>query len=194
MQRVFVDAIRYGEILRRVVDAAEALVVGSKKDRATNIGPLVSKTEAKRVERWIGEAVAAGAILHTGGRRRGTFVTPAVLTDVPADAALRNEEIFGPVVLLEPFSDLTAAINSANGVDTGLHAGVFTHDIRRAMTIANALTVGAVMINSSPDFRIDAMPFGGFKRSGIGREGIESAVEQLTEPKIVAINTGSALE
>ncbi|WP_190812779.1 aldehyde dehydrogenase family protein [Saccharopolyspora pogona] len=194
VQRVFVDAIRYGGILRRVVDAAEALVVGSKKDPATNIGPLVSETEAKRVERWIGEAVAAGAILHTGGRRRSTFVTPAVLTDVPADAALRNEEVFGPVVLLEPFSDLTAAINSANAVDTGLHAGVFTHDIRRAMTIANALTVGAVMINSSPDFRIDAMPFGGFKRSGIGREGIESAVEQLTEPKIVAINTGFAPE
>jgi acyl-CoA reductase-like NAD-dependent aldehyde dehydrogenase len=92
--------------------------------------------------------------------------------------------------LLEPFSELDAVIASVNAVDTGLQAGVVTRDLDRALAIANTLTVGAVMINSSPDFRIDAMPFGGFKRSGIGREGIEAVIDQLTEPKIVAINTG----
>jgi acyl-CoA reductase-like NAD-dependent aldehyde dehydrogenase len=191
VQRVFVEEALYTDVLERVVRAAEALVVGSKQDPATDIGPLINETEAKRVVRWIEDAVAAGATLHTGGARKGNFVTPAVLTSVPADAPIRTDEVFGPVVLLEPFPDLDEAIQSANAVDTGLQAGVFTRDLDRALAIANALTVGAVMINASPDFRIDAMPFGGFKRSGIGREGIESVIDQLTEPKIVAINTGA---
>jgi acyl-CoA reductase-like NAD-dependent aldehyde dehydrogenase len=192
VQRVLVAAPLYADVVARVSEAAARLVVGSKRDPATEVGPLVSETEATRVTHWIGEAVAGGARLHTGGERRGSFVTPAVLTGVPADARLRAQEAFGPVVLLDPFATPEEAVASANAVDTGLQAGVLTRDIQQAMTIAAALTVGAVLINSSPDFRIDAMPFGGFKRSGIGREGIESAIEELTEPKIVAINTGPA--
>lgn len=187
VQRVFVDAALFDEVLARVVRATEKLVVGSKRDPQTDVGPLVTEAEAARVVQWIDEAVVAGATLHTGGRRTGPFVTPAVLTDVPADARLRKEEVFGPAVLLEPFTEVTAAVRAANSVDTGLQAGVFTRDIHQAMAIAGSLDVGAVLINSSPDFRIDAMPFGGVKRSGIGREGVESTIEALTEPKIVAI-------
>ncbi|MFD1542074.1 aldehyde dehydrogenase family protein [Nonomuraea guangzhouensis] len=190
VQRVFVEADLFPEVLERVVRATAALVVGTKHDPATDVGPLVTEAEAQRVAAWIDEAVAAGATLHTGGARKGSFVTPAVLTDVPGDARIRVDEVFGPAVLLDPFSDLREAIASANAVDTGLQAGVFTHDVDRALAIADALTAGAVLINSSSDFRIDAMPFGGFKRSGIGREGIESVIDQLTEPKIVAINRG----
>ena len=190
VQRVFVDEALYAGVLERVVDATAALVVGTKQDPATDIGPLITEAEAQRVVQWISDAVAAGATLHTGGARKASFVTPAVLTGVLADARIRTDEVFGPVVLLEPFSDPDTAIASANAVNTGLQAGAFTRDLGRALAIADALTVGTVLINSSPDFRIDAMPFGGFKRSGIGREGIESAIEQLTEPKIVAINTG----
>ena len=187
VQRVFVAAACYPEVLARVVRATEKLVVGSKRDPATDVGPLVTEAAAERVAAWIDEALAGGAVLHTGGRRRGPFVTPAVLTDVPSDARLRREEVFGPVVLLDPFDDVSAAVAAANSVDTGLQAGVFTRDIHQALRIADGLAVGAVLINSSPDFRIDAMPFGGVKRSGIGREGVESTIEALTEPKIVAI-------
>ena len=116
-------------------------------------------------------------------------MTPAVLTDVPRDAQIRTNEVFGPVVMIDPFTDLDSVIDSANAVDTGLQAGVFTQDIDVALDLAAKLRVGAVLINSSPDFRIDAMPFGGVKRSGIGREGVWSAVEALTEPKIVAART-----
>lgn len=112
-----------------------------------------------------------------------------MLTDVPHSTRLWREEVFGPVVTLEPFDQLDDALAAANAVDTGLQAGVFTQDLDRALEIAARLRVGAVMINSSSDFRIDAMPFGGFKRSAVGREGIQSGVESLTEPKVVAIRT-----
>ncbi|RBM12673.1 aldehyde dehydrogenase [Streptomyces sp. PT12] len=189
VQRVLVAEPRYAEVVERVSAAAARLVVGSKRDPATDVGPLVSEAEAARVTAWIDEAVGGGAVLHTGGERRGGFVTPAVLTGVPPGARLRTREVFGPVVLLDPFRTLDEAVASANAVDTGLQAGVLTHNLRDAMAVAGALTVGAVLINASPDFRIDAMPFGGFKRSGVGREGIEAAIDELTAPKVVAINT-----
>lgn len=192
VQRVFVAAPLYQDVLDRVVAGAAGLVVGSKRSPLTDVGPLISEEQAIRVAGWIEEAVNAGAVLRAGGQRRGSFVKPAVLTDVPADARIRHQEVFGPVVLLEPFTSIDAALDAANSTDTGLQAGVFTRDIDVAMRVAAHLRVGAVMINSSSDFRIDAMPFGGFKRSGIGREGVWSAIEELTEPKIVAIRTGAA--
>lgn len=187
VQRVFVAAELFGTVLDRVVAGASALRVGSKRDEDTDVGPLISEEEAIRVSDWLGEAVRAGATLHTGGVRTGAFLTPAVLTGVPEDARLRLEEVFGPVVSLEPFERLAEAVASANAVETGLQAGVFTRDIDVALSVAADLRVGAVMINESSDFRVDAMPFGGFKRSGIGREGPELVVRELTEPKIVAV-------
>ncbi|TDE88554.1 aldehyde dehydrogenase family protein [Occultella glacieicola] len=187
VQRAFVADAIFPEVLERVVSGARRVVAGSKRDPHSDIGPLITTAEAVRVQAWVVEAVAGGAVVRTGGTRSGAFVTPTVLTDVPVDARIRREEVFGPIVMLEPFDTLADAIDSANAVDTGLQAGVFTRDIDTALTVARRLRVGAVMINESSDFRIDAMPFGGFKRSGIGREGIAEMIRELTEPKIVAI-------
>lgn len=187
VQRVFVAAAIYSEVVDRVVAQTRALTVGSKQDPSTDVGPLITEDDASRVVASIEAAVAGGAVLLTGGGRRGAFVDPAVLTDVPQGASLRLDEVFGPVVCLEPFDDLEAAVDSANAVDTGLQAGVFTQDISVALRVASRLRVGAVMVNESSDFRIDAMPFGGFKRSGIGREGIANVIGELTETKVVAV-------
>ncbi|WP_043497207.1 aldehyde dehydrogenase family protein [Georgenia sp. SUBG003] len=187
VQRVLVAEGLYEDVLARVVAGAAALVVGGKRDPRTDVGPLISEDAARRVEGAVAEAVALGATLHTGGVRTGSFVTPAVLTDVPASASVRTQEVFGPVVLLDEFSDVASAVASANAVETGLQAGVFTSDVTEALRVASGLRVGAVMINESSDFRIDAMPFGGFKRSGIGREGVAAAIRELTAPKVVAI-------
>ncbi|MFD7161454.1 aldehyde dehydrogenase family protein [Kribbella sp. NPDC059898] len=187
VQRALIARPLYDEIVERVVRQASALRVGAKTDPKTDLGPMITTETAITVTERIATAVAEGAVLHCGGQRQRSYVRPAVLTDVPHDSTLWRDEIFGPVVLLEPWDDLSTAIAAANDIDTGLQAGVFTNDLDRALHIADRLRVGAVLINSSPDFRIDAMPFGGFKSSGIGREGITAAVESYTESKIVAI-------
>ena len=179
----------FAGLVEQVSQRAGALVVGSKQDPATDIGPLVSSAEAARVVSWVEEAVAAGATVHVGGTRTGSFVNPAVLTGVPHSARLWSEEVFGPVVAIEPYDDLDTAVAVVNGVDTGLQAGVFTRDIDLALDVADRLRVGAVLVNSTSDYRIDAMPFGGFKRSGICREGVQSAILAMTEPKVVAIRS-----
>jgi glyceraldehyde-3-phosphate dehydrogenase (NADP+) len=187
VQRALIARPLYDEVLERVVSLASALRVGAKTDPATDLGPMITEQAAVTVADRVAAAVGVGAVLHCGGQRQRSYVRPAVLTGVPHDCDLWREEIFGPVVLLEPWDDLDVAVDAANAVDTGLQAGVFTHDLDRALAIADRLRTGAVLINSSSDYRIDAMPFGGFKSSGIGREGITTAVESFTEPKIVAI-------
>ncbi|HZX03887.1 aldehyde dehydrogenase family protein [Kribbella sp.] len=187
VQRALIAQPLYDDVLERVLALTADLRVGSKLDPLTDVGPMITVDAAVGVEAAVTAAVGEGANLRCGGRRAAAFVTPAVLTDVPHGADLWREEVFGPVVLIEPFADLSAAIDAANEVDTGLQAGVFTRDIECALDAADRLRVGAVLVNSSSDFRIDAMPFGGFKSSGVGREGITTAVESFSEPKIVAI-------
>jgi glyceraldehyde-3-phosphate dehydrogenase (NADP+) len=187
VQRALIATQLYDEVIERVVKLASALRVGTKSDPATDLGPMITEQAALAVTDCVAAAISDGAVLRCGGRRQGSFVTPAVLTDVSHDSGLWRDEIFGPVVLLEPWDDIASAIEAANEVDTGLQAGVFTRDIDQALDVAERLRVGAVLINSSSDFRIDAMPFGGFKTSGIGREGITTAIDSLTEPKVVAI-------
>jgi glyceraldehyde-3-phosphate dehydrogenase (NADP+) len=188
VQRVYVDTARYAELLDRVVETTAGLVVGSKADPRTQVGPMVDETAAQRVESWVEEAVADGATVHTGGKRDGVFYWPTVLTGVAADARVLVEEVFGPVVSIEPFATVDEAVAKVNSADYGLQAGVFTRDLDAAFDVADRLRVGAVMVNDTGDFRIDAMPFGGSKRSGVGREGVPFAVEAMTEPKIVAVN------
>ncbi|WP_432876782.1 aldehyde dehydrogenase family protein [Kribbella sp. CA-245084] len=192
VQRALIAAPLYDEVTARVVELTASLKVGSKWDPATDLGPMITEQAAASVTTVVADAVAAGAVLRCGGGRVAAFVTPAVLTDVPHDSDLWRHEIFGPVVVLEPWEDTTSAVAAANAADTGLQAGVFTRDIDQALDIADRLRVGAVLINSSSDFRIDAMPFGGFKSSGIGREGITSAVESYSEPKVVAVRRSSS--
>ncbi|GAA1707853.1 aldehyde dehydrogenase family protein [Streptomyces yatensis] len=191
VQRVFVASRIADRFVRDVVTATEALRVGSKADPRTDIGPLISEREARRVREWVREAREGGAEVRTGGRQQGAFHWPTVLTGVPADAKVMTEEIFGPVLVIEPFGTLEEAVSRANDTRYGLQTGVFTTALETALDLAERLRVGAVMINDSSDFRIDAMPFGGPKRSGIGREGVRYAVEAMTEPKIIAVRRGA---
>jgi len=190
VQRVYVHISLFEDILDQVTIGTKALTTGPKFDRATDVGPLISADEAKRVEDWVEEAKAAGARIHAGGRRRGTFYEPTVLTDVPSDCRVIREEVFGPVVSLIPFIEIADAIHEANNTAYGLQAGVFTQSVDTALNIADRLDVGAVVINETSDVRIDSMPFGGFKKSGVGREGVRYAVHEMTEPKSTIINLG----
>lgn len=191
VQRVFVAHDRAAELVDLIVSHTEDLVVGSKADPRTDVGPLVDEAAAERVDAWVSDAVDEGATLLIGGKRDGTFYWPTVLTNVPAGARVLTEEIFGPVVSIEPFDDVRTAVAEANRSDYGLQAGVFTRDIDSALAVARNLRVGAVMVNDTGDYRIDAMPFGGGKRSGVGREGVPYAVDAMTEPKIIAIRTSA---
>jgi acyl-CoA reductase-like NAD-dependent aldehyde dehydrogenase len=188
VQRVYIHSSIYNEVLAQVSAHASALSVGEKANPSTDIGPLVTEAEAIRVEEWVEEAVLAGARVHAGGRRCGPYYWPTVLTDVPVKAKVVRDEIFGPVVTLSSFDDIADAICQANNSDYALQAGIFTNSIDQALRIADRLSAGAVVVNETSDVRIDAMPFGGFKRSGIGREGVRYAVEAMTEPKSLIIN------
>ena len=187
VQRVYVHISLFDQVLEKVVAGTRALRVGAKFDRTTDVGPLITEAEARRVEEWVDEAKALGATLHVGGQRRGAFYQPTVLTDVPADALVISEEVFGPVVSIMPFIQIADAIHATNDSDYGLQAGVFTESIELALAIADKLHVGAVVINETSDVRIDSMPFGGFKKSGVGREGVKHAVREMTEPKSTII-------
>ena len=187
VQRVYVHISLFEEVLEKVVAETKALRVGAKFDRNTDIGPLITEAEARRVEEWVEEAKAAGAAVQVGGQRSGAFYLPTVLTDVPAASRVIREEVFGPVVSIMPFIQVADAIHAANDSEYGLQAGVFTESIELALAIADKLHVGAVVINETSDIRIDSMPFGGFKKSGVGREGVKHAVREMTEPKSTII-------
>ena len=187
VQRVIVDRTRYKELSSMVCEYTGALKVGSKGSEHTDMGPMIDETSAIRIEAWVNEAVHQGARILTGGRRNGVFYSPTVLADVPGQSRVLNDEVFGPVVTIIPFDSLEEAVGRANDSQYGLQAGVFSRDLDLALHVADRLSVGAVMINDTGDFRIDAMPFGGAKRSGIGREGVRYTVDSMTEPKIIAI-------
>ena len=188
VQRVFVHESHYERMLALISRDTEKLVVGSKKDPMTDVGPLISEHEARRVESWVDGAVAGGARAVVGGRREGAFYWPTVLVDVPSSAQIYRDEVFGPVVFIEPFSDLDAALEAIDDTEYGLQAGVFTASLTTAMHAVDRLHMGSVLINDTSDFRIDAMPFGGSKRSGVGREGVAEAVREMSEPKNVILN------
>lgn len=188
VQRVFVHESHYERMLSLLARDTERLVVGSKKDPMTDVGPLISEQEARRVESWVDEAVTGGARAVVGGRREGSFYWPTVLADVPSTARIYREEVFGPVVFVEPFADVDAALETIDDTEYGLQAGVFTSSLTTAMHAVDRLHMGSVLINDTSDFRIDAMPFGGSKRSGVGREGVAEAVREMSEPKNVILN------
>ncbi|WP_458113063.1 aldehyde dehydrogenase family protein [Arthrobacter sp. R1-13] len=192
VQRVYVHTSLFDQVLELVTAGTRELRTGPKLDRATDVGPLISEAEARRVEEWVDEATAAGATVHTGGIRRNAYYEPTVLTDVPSDARVIRDEVFGPVVSILPFIEVPDAVFEANNTEFGLQAGVFTRSIDLALAIAEKLHVGAVVINETSDVRIDSMPFGGFKKSGVGREGVRHAVREMTEPKNTIINLGES--
>ena len=177
----------YDNFVKRFVAATRSLKVGDPLDEATTVGPLIDAGQVERVLSWIREAKDAGATLRCGGEAEGNCVLPTVLTDVPSDAKVWREEVFGPVTVVEPFDDFDEAIRASNDTRYGLQAGVFTPSISRAMKAIRDLEYGGVMVNEVPTFRVDNFPYGGCKDSGIGREGVRFAMEDMTEPKLAVL-------
>ncbi|HCC57038.1 MAG TPA: aldehyde dehydrogenase [Solibacterales bacterium] len=185
VQRALVHRSIMPEFVERLKTATEALHIGHPYEETTDISSLVTETEAIRIEEWIGEAVAGGAKVVTGGARKYATIAPAVLVDVPAQCQISCQEAFGPVVAVYPYDSLEEAIAQANATPYGLQAGIFTRDLQRAFQAARKLEVGGVMINDVPMFRADHMPYGGVKESGTGREGPRYALEEMTEMKLI---------
>ncbi|MEU7029859.1 aldehyde dehydrogenase family protein [Streptomyces sp. NPDC015232] len=192
VQRVIADASVYDRLLPKIVAAVEAQVTGDPADDATDVGPLVDENAAKRVEAWVDEAVAAGAKLLAGGKREGATYAPTVLTDLPADVTLARAEVFGPVLTVARVDGEAEAFAAVNDSDFGLQAGVFTHDLQAAFRAHRALEVGGVIVGDVPSYRADQMPYGGAKRSGVGREGVKYAMDDYTYERVLVL-TGLAL-
>jgi acyl-CoA reductase-like NAD-dependent aldehyde dehydrogenase len=185
IQRIYVHRSVVEEFTARFVEATRALKLGHPYDPSTEISSLITEAEAARVEEWIAEAVQAGARLLIGGKRKGAIMEPAVLADVPPHVRLSCREVFGPVVGINAFDQLDEAIELVNRSDYGLQAGIYTRDIGKAFYAARKLHVGGVMINEIPQYRVDHMPYGGVKLSGMGREGPRYAIEEMTECKLI---------
>jgi glyceraldehyde-3-phosphate dehydrogenase (NADP+) len=185
VQRIYIEEAVFEEFKDQFTAKTQKYRVGDKLSELTDMGPMINEKEARRVESWVNEAVEKGASLLCGGKRDGAFYQPTVLTNLPEDCTLAREEVFGPVVTLYPVPDLETAIFEANQVNYGLQAGIFTKDLEKAYRAIREVDVGGIMINDSSDYRIDGMPFGGVKGSGLGREGVRFALEEMTEIKVV---------
>jgi acyl-CoA reductase-like NAD-dependent aldehyde dehydrogenase len=192
VQRVIVEESVHDDFVSRLVPAVEALVTGDPADEKTQVGPLVSVAAAERVEQWVNEAVAAGARLLTGGTRDGATVAPTVLTDVPRDAKVSREEVFGPVMIIQTVSGVDEAFAAVNDSKYGLQAGVFTRSLDNAFRANREIEAGGVIIGDVPSYRADQMPYGGVKESGAGREGLRSAMADFTYEKVMVL-TGLTL-
>ena len=188
VQRVYLLADVYDAFRERFVAHVRTLEAGSSMDEATDVCAMITTGQAERVESWIREAERGGARVLTGGRREGALLWPTVLESVPEGARLDCDEAYGPVVSLYRVGTLGEAIARANKVDYGLHAAIFTENLRAAFEAIRGLHVGGVMVNDSTDYRLDVMPFGGTKLSGIGREGIRFALQEMTETRVVCFN------
>jgi len=184
-QRILVHERVYDEVKERIVDATRRLRVGDPLAEDTDVGPMIAEGEAQRVEAWVKEAVRGGARVLVGGERKGRIYYPTLLDRVSPKSTIAQKEVFGPVAILSKVSSLEQAVELSNSVPYGLQAGVFTNDINVAQRFVDELDYGGVLINQTSDFRVDFMPFGGFKFSGLGREGIRFAIEAMTEIKLV---------
>lgn len=189
-QRIYVQKGVYQEFLDQYVSAVKALTLGDPADESTDIGPMISEKEANRAHSWIQEAVKAGARLATGGNREGTLLEPTILVDVKPDMKVVCEETFAPIVSVIPFETEEEVIEMANDSMFGLQAGVFTSDINRAMRVAEGLETGGVWINETSTYRQDNYPYGGVKLSGVGKEGVKYAIDDMTEIKFIGIKLG----
>jgi glyceraldehyde-3-phosphate dehydrogenase (NADP+) len=188
VQRVFVHHSIADLFTTKLLIHVARLKAGDPTDEATIIGPLINHAAAQRVESWISEAVAEGARVLLGGKRMGSLVEATVLSNVKPEMKVSYREMFGPVVTVTPYRQLSEAIALLNQSDYGLHAGVFTQDINKIFHAFRHLEVGAVLANEIPTFRVDHMPYGGVKDSGLGREGIRAAIEDMTEPRLLVLN------
>ena len=189
VQRIIIHAEIYDELKQRLIEATRQLVIGDPKEESTFVGPMISETEAKRLERWIIEAELLGAKRLCGGHRNMSTLEPTLMENVPRSANLYAREAFGPVAILSRFEEFDDAIAEANDSAFGLQAGVFTRDLYKAQQAWDQLEVGGVVIGDVPSWRVDHMTYGGMKDSGQGREGIRFAIEDMTEIRNLIIRT-----
>jgi len=185
VQRIYIHRDIYEPFRKRFVEVTKGYKIGDKLKEETDMGPMINEGEAKRLEGWVREAEKAGAKVLTGGKRTGALLEPTVLENVATSAKIHVEEVFGPTVNLYPIADADEALAEANSVNYGLHAALFTRDVNMAFKLAYGLDCGGVMINDSTDYRLDSMPFGGIKNSGLGREGVKFSLQEMTEPKVI---------
>jgi acyl-CoA reductase-like NAD-dependent aldehyde dehydrogenase len=188
VQRVLAHREVYAALRERLVARAGQLRVGDPLEEGTFLGPLITEEDARRIERWVAQAVEAGARVLCGGRRSGAFYEPTYLEDVDPRQPVNCVEVFGPVATLAPFEDMREAVRMANDSDYGLQCGVFTKNLDHAFYAYQELEVGGVVINDVPSFRVDSMPYGGVKSSGLGREGVRFAMEEMSEIKVLVLN------
>ena len=189
VQRLYVHSDVYDAFKEKLLTKTKALKSGDPKDPETFIGPMISEGEAERLHGWIKDALDRGATLLCGGERDGNMLQASLLENVPADCELSAEEAFGPVAILEPFDDYDAVLKKVNDSRYGLQAGIFTRDLYKAQKAWDELEVGGVVIGDVPSWRVDHMPYGGVKDSGIGREGIRYALEDMTELRLMVVRT-----
>ena len=191
VQRVYVHEKVYDAFARELVGRVEALAVGDPLDEATDVGPVIDNSNADRIEEWLEEAKAAGATVLTGGERDGNLWRPTVVENASEDLRVSCGEVFAPFVGLYRFSEVQEAIDAAGRSEFGLQAGIFTNDMRVVEDAFDRIEVGGLMVNDVSSFRIDHMPYGGVKSSGLGREGLRYAIKEMTETKLLATNRSS---
>lgn len=187
VQRIIIHEDVYTKFRAMLVERAGKLVLGDPKDRDTFVGPMISEGEAKRLDGWVQDALKGGAKLLCGGKRDGAMLEATLLEDVDQGATVVNEEAFGPVAILSKFSDFSNALDEVNNSKFGLQAGIFTRDLFQMFDAWDRLDVGGVVINDVPSYRVDNMPYGGVKDSGLGREGVRFAMEDMTEIRNLVI-------
>jgi len=185
VQRIYVHESLFNRFAEKFVQRVEQLKVGDPLDPSTDISVMIDEENAERVSEWVGEAVKTGGKILTGGKKEGAYFQPTVLTNTKNEMKVCSLEIFGPVVTLEPFSSFQQALNEVNNSRYGLQAGVFTSSLTEMNLAFNHLQVGGVIINDVPTFRVDHMPYGGIKDSGLGREGVKYAIHEMLEPRLL---------
>ncbi|MEZ5184825.1 MAG: aldehyde dehydrogenase family protein [Candidatus Nanopelagicales bacterium] len=187
VQRVLVDESLYERFVPMLVDKLNTLKTGSPSDADVVVGPVINEAAAERIGSWIDDAVASGAQVLAGGTREGTTITPTLLAGVAHEAKVSCEEVFGPVMTIAPVAGVDGALAAVNDSRFGLQAGLFTHDLQVAFRAHRELLVGGVVIGDVPSFRADQMPYGGVKSSGLGREGLQAAMTDLTHDRVLVL-------
>ena len=188
VQRVLVHEPVYAAFEKKFLDGVAKLKVGDPKDPATVVGPVIDAASADRILSWISEAKAAGARVLHGGGKQGNVVAPTVVADAEKALKISCQEVFGPLVTLARYRDFEEAVAAADDSSYGLQAGIFTHDLRLVRLAVRGLHVGGIMVNEVPTMRVDNMPYGGTRDSGIGREGPRYAMQEMSEPRLVMFN------
>jgi acyl-CoA reductase-like NAD-dependent aldehyde dehydrogenase len=188
VQRILVEQSVCGKFIELLLDGVKNLKVGDPLDESSDLGPLIRESDAIRAYEWVQEAIRGGARLLCGGNRHGSLLEPTVLTGTKPNMRVNCQEIFAPVVTVEPYPDFATALKQINNSPYGLQAGLFTRDAKLIFDAYNELEVGGLIAGDVPTFRIDHMPYGGVKDSGLGREGLRDAIQEMTEPKLLVMN------